>query len=49
MLPLLGLLKIKARDLIGYGLLYLVVNTVLVLFFMWFFARTFAFVPPAVF
>jgi len=47
MLPLLGILKIKARDLIGYGLLYLVVNTVLVLFFMWFFARTFAFVPPA--
>jgi short-chain fatty acids transporter len=48
MLPLLGLLKIKARDLIGYGLLYLVVNTVLVLFFMWFFARTFAFVAPSV-
>ncbi|HVA95589.1 MAG TPA: TIGR00366 family protein [Candidatus Dormibacteraeota bacterium] len=46
MLPLLGLLKVKARDLIGYGLLYLMVNTGLVLFFMWFFARTLPYVPP---
>jgi len=42
----LGLLKVKARDLIGYGLLYLMVNTGLVLFFMWFFARTLPYVPP---
>jgi len=26
MLPLLGLLKVKARDLIGYGMLYFMVN-----------------------
>ena len=32
MLPLLGLLKVKARDLIGYGMLYFMVNFVLVLF-----------------
>ena len=38
MLPLLGLLKVKARDLIGYGMLYFMVNFVLVLFFMWFFS-----------
>ena len=47
MLPLLGLLKVKARDLIGYGMLYFMVNFVLVLFFMWLFAQTFSSVPPA--
>ncbi len=46
MLPLLGILKIKARDLIGYGLLYLMVNSALAFFFLWFFARTFAYIPP---
>jgi short-chain fatty acids transporter len=46
MLPLLGLLKVKARDLIGYGMLYFMVNFGLVLFFMWFFARTFPYVSP---
>ena len=46
MLPLLGLLKVKARDLIGYGLLYFMVNSVIVVFLMWFLTRTFAFVPP---
>jgi short-chain fatty acids transporter len=48
MLPLLGLLKVRARDLIGYGLVYFFVNSVLVLFFMWFFARTLPYVPPAI-
>jgi short-chain fatty acids transporter len=48
MLPLLGLLKVRARDLIGYGLVYFFVNSVLVLFFMWFFARTFPYVAPAI-
>ncbi|MGD0956958.1 MAG: TIGR00366 family protein [Candidatus Acidiferrales bacterium] len=47
MLPLLGILKARARDLVGYGLLYLVVNSALVLFLMWFFARTLPYVPPA--
>ena len=48
MLPLLGLLKVKARDLIGYGMLYFMVNFVVVVFFMWLFARTFMYVPPVV-
>src|SRR5713226_6615160 len=48
MLPLLGILKVRARDLIGYGLLYLLVNSVLVLFLMWFFARTLVYVPPVI-
>ncbi|MBZ5698958.1 MAG: TIGR00366 family protein [Acidobacteriia bacterium] len=48
MLPLLGILKVRARDLIGYGLLYFLANSVLVLFFMWFFARTFPYAPPVI-
>ena len=48
MLPLLGILKVRARDLVGYGVLYLAVNAGLVLFFMWFFARTIAYVAPAI-
>jgi short-chain fatty acids transporter len=48
MLPLLGILKVRARDLVGYGLLQLLVNTLWVLFFAWFFARTFTYVPPVI-
>jgi short-chain fatty acids transporter len=48
MLPLLGLLKVKARDLIGYGLLYFMVNSGLVIFLMWFLTRTFAYVAPVI-
>jgi short-chain fatty acids transporter len=39
---------VRARDLIGYGLVYFIVNSVLVLFLMWFFARTLPYVPPAI-
>jgi short-chain fatty acids transporter len=46
MLPLVGILKIRARDMVGFALLYFFVNFVLVLFLVWFFARTIAFVPP---
>ena len=46
MLPLIGILKIKARDLVGYGSLQLAVNTCIVFFLMWFFARTFSYLPP---
>ena len=48
MLPLLGILKVRARDLIGFGLLQLMVNSVLVLFLVWFFARTLAYIPPVI-
>ncbi len=48
MLPLLGILKVRARDLVGYGLLQLTVNSALVIFLMWFFARTFTYIPPSV-
>ncbi len=46
MLPLIGILKIRARDLVGYTILYFAVNTGIVLFLMWLLARTFTFVPP---
>ena len=48
MLPLLGILKIRARDLVGYTLLYFVVNAGLLLLLLWLLARTFTFVPPHV-
>ncbi|MGB9067878.1 MAG: TIGR00366 family protein [Candidatus Acidiferrales bacterium] len=48
MLPLVGILKVRARDLVGYGLLQLIVNTLWVLFFAWFFARTFTYAPPVI-
>lgn len=46
MLPLVGILKIAARDLVGYALIYFVVNSAVVLFLMWFFARFVAYVAP---
>ena len=36
----------RARDLVGYGLLQLAVNTCVVFFLMWFLARTFAYITP---
>jgi short-chain fatty acids transporter len=46
MLPLLGILKIRARDLAGYTILYFAVNAGLVFVLMWLLARTFTFVHP---
>jgi short-chain fatty acids transporter len=48
MLPIVGILKVRPRDLVGYALVYFAVNSMVVLFLMWFFARTFTYVPPAV-
>jgi short-chain fatty acids transporter len=48
MLPLLGILKLKARDLVGYGLLQLLVLAPTALFLMWLLARTFSYMPPVV-
>lgn len=46
MLPLLGILKLRARDLIGYTMLQFVVNVPIVLFLCWLFARHIPYVPP---
>ena len=46
MLPLLGILRLRARDLVGYGLLQLLVQAPIVFFLCWFFARHLPFIPP---
>ena len=46
MLPLLGILKLRARDLIGYTMLQFVVNVPIVLAMCWWFAQTLPYAPP---
>ncbi len=46
MLPLLGVLSLKARDIVGFSFLQLIVHLPIVLFLLWFFAGTLTFVPP---
>jgi short-chain fatty acids transporter len=46
MLPLLGILKMKARDLVGYGLLQSLILGPVVFFLVWFLARTFTYTSP---
>jgi short-chain fatty acids transporter len=46
MLPLLGILRLRARDLAGYGVLQFMVQTPVVFFLCWLFARNMAFIPP---
>lgn len=48
MLPLLGILGIRARDIVGFTFLQLVVHLPVVLFLLWFFARTLTYVPPVI-
>ena len=46
MLPLLGILRLKARDLVGYTVLQMMLHIPIVFFLCWFFARYIAYVPP---
>ncbi len=46
MLPLLGLLHVKARDLVGYSVLQLFIHIPLVFFLCWLFAQLIPYVPP---
>ncbi|MEQ1948098.1 MAG: TIGR00366 family protein [Bryobacteraceae bacterium] len=46
MLPLLGILKLRARDLIGFTMLQLIVNTPIVFFLCWYFAKNLPYFPP---
>lgn len=46
MLPLLGILKLKARDIVGYGVLQLMVHIPVVFFLCWLFARYIPYIPP---
>ena len=47
MLPLVGILGLKARDIVGYSMLQFVVHVPLVLFLVWILNYTLAYVPPA--
>jgi short-chain fatty acids transporter len=46
MLPLLGILHMKARDLVGYSVLQLFIHVPIVFFLCWLFAQYIPFVPP---
>jgi short-chain fatty acids transporter len=46
MLPLLGVLGIKARDIVGFTFTQLLVHAPLVLIMLWAFSMTLAYTPP---
>ena len=46
MLPLMGLMGVKARDLAGYSILQLIFHTPVVIFMLWALAYTLPYVPP---
>ncbi|HYL22701.1 MAG TPA: TIGR00366 family protein, partial [Gemmatimonadales bacterium] len=48
MLPLLGLLRVRARDLVGYAAVQLLVHLPVVVLLMWLFAKTLPYVAPVV-
>ena len=48
MLPLLGVLGLKARDIVGFTFLQLLVHVPLVLFLLWLFGTTLAYHAPVV-
>jgi short-chain fatty acids transporter len=48
MLPLVGLLGVKARDIVGFSFLQLLVHFPLVLFLLWYFAGTLQYTPPVI-
>jgi short-chain fatty acids transporter len=47
MLPLLGILRLKARDIVGFTFLQLLVHVPLVLGLLWLFGLTLQYAPPA--
>ena len=48
MLPLLGLLGLRARDLIGYSVIQFVVHVPVVIFLVWLFAKTLDYAAPVI-
>jgi short-chain fatty acids transporter len=48
MLPLVGILGLKARDIVGFTFLQLLVHAPLVLFLLWYLAKTLTFIPPVI-
>ena len=48
MLPLMGILGVKARDLAGYSILQLIFHVPIVLILCWLFAQTLPYIPPVI-
>jgi len=48
MLPLLGILGMKPRDIVGYSMLQFVVHVPVVLFLVWILNYTLTYIPPAI-
>ena len=48
MLPLLGVLGLKARDVVGFTFLQLLVHLPVVLFLLWVLAPTLSYHPPVI-
>jgi short-chain fatty acids transporter len=48
MLPMLGVLGLKARDLVGFTFLQCLVHTPVVLFLLWLLAGTLTYMPPVI-
>lgn len=46
MLPLLGILRLQARDIVGYTFVQFVVHVPLVIFLLWMLAGTLTYLPP---
>jgi len=49
MLPVLGLLNVRARELVGYSVLQFVAHVPVVLFLLWIFVWTLPYIPPSPF
>jgi short-chain fatty acids transporter len=48
MLPLIGILGLKARDIVGYSMLQFVIHVPVVLFLVWILNYTLTYVPPVI-
>ena len=48
MLPLLGVVGLKPRDIVGFTFLQFVVHVPVVLFLLWFLGGTLIYVPPVI-
>jgi short-chain fatty acids transporter len=44
--PLLGVVGLKPRDIVGFTFMQFVAHVPVVLFVLWFFARTLSYLPP---
>lgn len=48
MLPLMGLLSVRARDLVGYSILQLIFHVPVIFFLCWLLAGTLPYIPPQI-